>query len=311
MEVITNLDEVKIENKTAIAIGKFDGIHMGHQKIIMALAAKRKEGYKTVIFTFNPSPATLFSGKQIPELTTTEEKRRYFEKMGIIDYLVEFPLTFESAAIEPDVFIRDILVGKLNVGFIAAGDDVSFGNKGMGDYKLLVKEAAIYGYETDFVPKVQFSDGRPISSTYVREAIATGNMAKARKLLGTPYYVSGEITHGKSLGHTIGVPTVNIVPEKSKLLPPNGVYYSYVILEGKTYQGMTNIGYKPTVSDENQMGIETYIYDFDQDIYGKFIEVELLSYRRSEKHFDNLDALISQMQSDIEAGREFFRSYEE
>ena len=311
MEVITNLEEVKIDQKTALAIGKFDGIHMGHQKIIMALAAKRKEGYKTVIFTFNPSPATLFSGKQIPELTTTSEKRRYFEKMDVIDYLVEFPLTFESAAIEPDIFIKDILVGKLNVGFIAAGEDVSFGNKGLGDYKLLEKEAAVYGYEIDIIDKVQFADGRPISSTYVREAIANGNMGKARKLLGTPYYVSGVITHGKSLGHTIGVPTVNIIPEKSKLLPPNGVYYSYVILDGKTYKGMTNIGYKPTVSDEKQLGVETYIYDFDQDIYGKFMEVELLSYRRSEKHFDGIDALISQMQSDIEAGREFFADYDD
>ncbi|MCR4903922.1 MAG: bifunctional riboflavin kinase/FAD synthetase [Butyrivibrio sp.] len=306
MEIITNLDEFNIEGRTALALGKFDGIHRGHQKIIAELAKKRKEGLKTVIFTFDPSPATLFSGKQIPELSTKEEKRRYFEKTELIDYLVEFPLTFESAAIEPDIFIKDILVDKLHVAFIAAGTDVSFGNKGKGDYKLLEEKSLEYGYETDIVDKVQYKDGRIISSTYVREAIAMGHMEKAEKLLGTPYSVSGIIQHGRSLGHTIGVPTVNIIPESGKLLPPNGVYYSYVILESKTYKGMTNIGFKPTVSDEPQMGVETYIYDFDSDIYGKFIEVELLSYRRPEMHFESVEALTKQMQEDIAAGKIYF-----
>ena len=310
MEIITNLDQLNIEFKTALAIGKFDGIHMGHQKIIMALAARKKEGLKTVIFTFDPSPAALFSGKPVPELTTKEEKRRYFEKMGVIDYLIEFPLTFESAAIEPEDFIKDILVDKLNVGFIAAGVDVSFGNKGKGDYRLLEEKGKVYGYESDIINKVEYSDGREISSTYVRETIAQGDMKKVRDLLGRPYYISGIIQHGKSLGHTIGVPTVNIIPEPVKLLPPNGVYYSYVVLEGKTYKGMTNIGFKPTVSNEKQMGVETYIYDFNEDIYGKFIEVELLCFRRPEMHFDGVESLTRQMKSDIEAGNKYFTEEE-
>lgn len=303
MQIIQETTEFVIEGKSAVSIGKFDGIHLGHQKLLGNILEQREQGYKAVVFTFNPPPAMLFGNQDDRELMTREEKYRAFEKTGI-DVLLEFPLTKETAAILPEDFVTDILVKKLHAKYIAAGTDVSFGAKGAGNYMLLQSLAKHLGYEVSIIDKVCFN-GREVSSTYVREEVELGHMENAAELLGNPYGVSGEVVHGNRFGRTMGMPTVNLLPPKSKLLPPNGVYYSEVLLAGKSYAGITNIGYKPTVSDRKQLGVETYIYGFDQEVYGEEITVSLLAFKRPELRFDGKEALKRQMLEDIAQGRRF------
>ena len=205
---------------------------------------------------------------------------------------------------EPETYIRKVLVEQLHAKCIVAGEDVSFGKKGMGNYRLLEQKSEEYGYQVIIIDKVQYQ-GREISSTYVRDAVKQGEMELVTKLLGQPYHVGGPIVHGRHLGTGLGMPTVNILPPPEKLLPPNGVYYSYVMMNGRIYLGITNIGTKPTVSGEAVMGVETFIYDFDQDVYGQDIQVYLLHYKRPEMRFHGIEALKKQMATDIAAGREY------
>lgn len=303
MRVIHGTTEFELEEKSAVSIGKFDGIHLGHQKLLHHILEQKEQGMKAVVFTFDPPPSVFFGRTEEKELMTRAEKRFAFEKMGV-DVLIEFPLTVQSASISPEEFITDILAKKLHAGYIAAGPDVSFGDKGAGNYVLLQALARELGYEVQIIDKVYFY-GKEISSTYVRKELAKGHMETVTELLGAPYGISGTVTHGNRFGRTIGMPTANILPAASKLLPPNGVYYSEVLLRGEVHKGITNIGYKPTVSDERQLGVETYIYDFHKDIYEEEIVARLLAFQREEKKFEGKEALQEQMARDIEDGRMF------
>ncbi len=301
MKIITRLDELNINEKTALAMGKFDGIHLGHKKLLNMILDQKQDGLKATVFTFEPSPEEFFVGHTVRQLFTREEKRRAFEKMGV-DILVEFPLTADTAATPPEDFVRTILVEDLKAEYIAAGTDVSFGDKGRGDQYLLRNMSKELGFELHLIDKVML-DGQEVSSTRVRNVVADGDMPMAKRLLGDDYSVSGIVEHGAHLGTTIGVPTVNVLPPDNKLLPPFGVYKSAVMVEGKLFGGMTNIGRKPTVSDSGRVGVETYIYDFDEDVYGKFIEVRLLEFMRPEMKFEGVEQLKAQIHSDIEAAR--------
>lgn len=301
MRIIEKETDFQLNRSSAVAIGKFDGIHRGHQSLLQHVLEQKDRGMQAVVFTFDPSPAALFSGESLPELTTKKEKRKLFEELGI-DVLIEFPLDFTTAATEPEVFIERVLAGQMKTAYIAAGEDLSFGKKGRGDATLLEKMAGRFGYETEIIEKVCL-EGVEISSSYVREVVKTGDMEKAERLIGEAYSVSGIVAHGKKLGRKLGMPTVNLLPEKEKLLPPYGVYFSEVFVEERVYRGITNIGCKPTVNDEKQAGVETYLYDFAQDIYGKEITVRLFSFHRPERKFESVEALKRQMAADIARGR--------
>lgn len=303
MKIIEKTTEFELTEDTSVAIGKFDGFHMGHQKLLHMVTEQKAKGLAAAVFTFEPSPAAFFSKEAQQELTTIQEKRNIFEEAGV-DYLIEYPFYQEIADMEPETYIRKVLVEQLHAKCIVAGEDVSFGKKGMGNYRLLEQKSAEYGYQVIVIDKVQYQ-GREISSTYVRDAVKQGEMELVTKLLGQPYHVGGTIVHGRHLGTGLGMPTVNILPPPEKLLPPNGVYYSYVMMNGRIYLGITNIGTKPTVSGEAVMGVETFIYDFDQDVYGQDIQVYLLHYKRPEMRFHGIEALKKQMATDIAAGREY------
>lgn len=303
MKIINDTTEFYIEEATAVVIGKFDGFHRGHQSLLDKVMEQKSKGLATVVFTFVPSPGVFFSGRVIPELTTVAEKRTIFEKAGV-DYLVEYPFYQEIADTEPVSFISDVLVGKINAKCIVAGEDISYGKRGAGDSKLLKEKASEFGYEVIIIDKVQY-EGREVSSTYVREAVKNGEMELAATLLGSLYRVSGTVVHGRQLGRTIGMPTVNVLPPEDKLLPPNGVYYSYVFYNGKRYESITNIGVKPTVDQSEVMGVESYIYNFNEDIYDKYIEVQLMEFKRPEMRFGSVDELKAQMEADLAAGREY------
>ena len=236
---------------------------------------------------------------------TKEEKRFIFDKLGI-DVLIEFPMNKETAATEPEHFVTQYLIEKLNAAVIVAGTDISFGNRGAGDAKLLKKMAENNGYHAEIIDKVTL-DGQEISSTLVRETVRRGNMESVTLLMGAPYQIRGVVSHGKQLGRELGMPTANLIPSEEKLLPPAGVYYSYAWVDGVRYKTISNIGCKPTVTDDKVMGVESYFYDFDEDVYGKEIIVELISFKRPEMKFESVDALKAQMQRDISDGLAFHK----
>lgn len=303
MKIITDLRNCELHMETAVAIGKFDGLHRGHRRLLQEILDKKATGLKACVFTFDPSPAVFFGLADGKELMTKEEKRRALRDMGV-DVLVEYPMNAENAAVTPYDFVKKLLADALNVKFIAAGTDVSFGAKGAGNARLLETCAKELEYELKLIDKVTL-EGTEISSSLVRKEVEAGNMEYVTALLGAPYTVSGEVMHGKALGRKLGMPTMNLLPPKEKLLPPVGVYYSQVRYEGMNYPAISNVGYKPTVSQEPVLGVETYLYDFDKEIYGEDISVSLLSYKRPEMRFASVEELKEQMKQDISDGKEY------
>lgn len=307
MQIIERTTEFHIEEPTAIAIGKFDGIHRGHKEIFSNLFQAKKEGLKTAVFTFDPSPESFFCKKQVPELTTREEKRKLFEKMQI-DYLVEYPFAQATAGVLPRDYVTDFLLHKMNGKLIVAGTDVTFGKGGKGNEALLRSMAKEYHFRLVIIDKI-LRGQKEISSSYVREEVTNGNMELVEELLGTPYFISGIVEDGKKLGRTLGIPTANIYPSKEKLLPPNGVYFCNVFCEGIKYQGVTNIGCRPTVQDGDRMSVETYLLDFDGDLYGRELVVKLLHFSRKEERFESVSDLSLCVKNDIHQAREYFKKF--
>lgn len=304
MEIIEGTTDFMLSQKSAVAIGKFDGIHLGHQKLLSHLTSQKKQGLIATVFTFDTQVSAFFGGEE-KELTTRAEKREAFAALGI-DVLIEFPLNRETAATAPEAFVEHYLAKRMRAAYICAGPDLSFGKGGAGDFALLAHCADCFGYCTELIEKVKVG-GKEVSSTRIRDAVRLGKMQDAAEMLGRPYTVKGSVEHGKQLGRTLGMPTANLVPEKDKLLPPNGVYNTRVQIDGRKNicKGISNVGCKPTVSDENRVGIETYLYDFDGDLYGREMIVELLHFCRPEQKFDSVKALKTQIAADIAAGREF------
>lgn len=306
MEIITKTTDFYLQEETAAAIGKFDGVHVGHRRLLEEILLQKKAGRKACVFTFDPPPSVLFGKTGEKELSTREEKRRLFAALGV-DILIEFPLNRETAAMLPQTFVADVLFGRMQAGFVAAGTDLSFGAGGAGDAALLKRMAAKCGVDVRIIDKVAV-DGQEVSSTRVREALEAGDMQLTERLLGMPYPVIGFVQHGNRIGRTLGMPTLNLLPPEDKLLPPLGVYYSGVWLKGRYYKAISNIGYRPTIQEEEKrLGVETYLYNFDGDAYGEEIEVNLYAFKRSEKQFHDVEELRVQLQEDIAAGAAYSR----
>ena len=300
MEIITNTVDFYLEKETAVAIGKFDGVHIGHRRLLEEIQECKKKGLASCVFTFEPAPAIFFGFSDGRLLTTKEEKRLLFERMGV-DILVEFPLNKKTAAMSPAAFATEVLARQMNTRFLVAGTDLSFGAGGAGNAELLRKLGPELGFQVKTIEKVCM-EGRKVSSTLVRTKVEEGEMQEAEQLLGMPYLVKGTVIKGNQIGRTIGFPTVNIQPEKDKLLPPNGVYFSQVRVGNRSYRAISNVGCMPTVSDTRVMGVESYLYQFEEDIYGAEIEVYLQKFRRPERKFDGIEALEAQLREDIAAG---------
>lgn len=295
MKYIHDTTEFYSEVPTAVTLGKFDGLHRGHQRLLHEVSVLQKQGIAGVAFTIAPENRMA--------LLLPEEKRKMFEAYGM-DCMIQCPYIPEVLSMEPERFISEILVKALRVNCIVVGTDFRFGHDRRGDAAMLASLAGKYGYSVRILEKECYH-GREISSTYVKEALAEGDMELVEELLGYAYPVTGVVLHGRQLGRRIGMPTVNLIPDSRKLLPPNGVYFSEVKLEDKIYQGVTNIGYKPTI-DGSFLGVETYLYGVDRDLYGCELEVRFLKFRRPEYRFDSIDELKAQMERDIQAGKEYF-----
>lgn len=308
LEIIANTTQFYIQRETAAAIGKFDGIHIGHRRLLEEILSRKKDGMAACVFTFDPPPAVFFGGSagqgssKIKILNTRDEKRRLFDRMGV-DILIEFPLNEETSAIMPGVFALEVLAKQMNVRFLAAGHDLSFGAKGAGNAALLRELGPKLGFDFMTIDKICM-EGREVSSTLVRDRVEAGDMEAVRRLLGMPYMIAGKVVRGNQIGRTLGFPTINILPEEYKLLPPRGVYFSQARYKGKLYRAVSNVGCKPTISDREALGVETYLYDFEEEIYDEIVEVYLCRFHRPEQRFESLEELKEQLRKDIEAGAE-------
>lgn len=296
------MEYVKIEGqfpkftRCAVTLGKFDGIHRGHRKLIQTILDRKSEyGELAVVMAFVSDRQTIL---------TSEERRILLEKMGV-DVLLECPLNDQMKHMKADVFIRQILKGDLQASCVVVGEDFRFGHERKGTPQLLEKAGEKYEYDTIVVPK-EMEGSRKISSTYIREELKKGNMEKVRELLGNPFFAVGTVTHGRGMGHRDFFPTANIIPPKQKLLPPNGVYVTVSHFDGTDYPGITNIGYKPTVG-EAFLGIETNLFDCDLDLYGQNCTVDFYKFIRPEQKFASFEALKAQIRKDIEAGKAYFQ----
>ena len=297
MEYIKDTLEFEIEENTVITLGKFDGLHRGHELLMSVMFEKAKEfKLKTVAFTFSIPPRKEVSGEMARVITTNQEKSMIFERTGL-DYLVECPFVPQVQKMEPEEFIKWI-AESLHVKCFVIGTDWCFGHNRAGNYETLQRYSKVYGYEVVVLKKIT-DEGRDISSTYIREEIEQGHMSKVHNLLGYPYFIQGEVIHGNQLGRTIGIPTINVIMPKEKVIPKFGVYVSKVIMDGNEYRGVTNVGKKPTIEGDNPTALETHIIDFSRDVYGENVVVELLEFIRPEMKFSSIEELKEQMSRDV------------
>jgi riboflavin kinase/FMN adenylyltransferase len=317
MIYINNFDfELK---STAVALGNFDGFHVGHQKVFEQIKSyqnksknesksesksesKNEKNIPTVIFSFYPHPARVLRGADIPLLLTREEKRAAFEAAGA-DYYIEAPFTSEFAATTHSLFFNDILLKKLDAKFIAVGEGYAFGaNKG-GSAAALKYLCFVNGVEFSMVPH-ETRNGVKISSSSIREMILRSEFDDARELLGRPYFVTGLVVRGRALGRTIGFPTANITPP-DKALPPDGVFITQTIYNGQKYNSITNIGKNPTLNAKTKT-VETHLFDFNEDIYDKEIMVLFYKKIRDAAKFNGMQELKERISLDAkEAGKYF------
>lgn len=297
MKYIKDTLEFHIAEDSVITLGKFDGLHSGHRYLMEEMQKGKRNGLKCVVFTFDIPPRAIHK-EEYKVLSTNEEKVCIFEEAGV-DYLIECPFTDELRQMSPYDFLK-MLTEKIHVKKIVAGTDFCFGYKRSGTYRELQQYAGEFAYEAVIVNKKQYK-GRDISSTRIRDCIAKGEMEEANRLLGYDYFVTAKVENGNRIGRTIGFPTANQLPPKEKLLPPNGVYATRILLEGKLYNGISNIGKKPTIQGEHPIGIETNIFGFDGRIYNQNIQVSFLKYIRPEQKFESLEALTAQIRKDREA----------
>lgn len=305
MKILHSFDECSINNPSALTVGKFDGLHMGHYILIDKIVQKKIADFAAIAITFDRPLIHTISGKSEKVLMSQNEKRALMEHHGV-DILVELPFTEEFMRMKPEDFIRN-LTEKLHMEYMIVGDDFTFGYKGQGNTVFLRRLSDEWGFALDVITKIR-SGNRDISSTYIREEIAQGHIAHANELLGYSYFIIGEIVHGNQIGSSkIGRPTINIVPPEDKLLPPNGVYVTEVVLLGRTFHGVTNVGLRPTVKEEEKrVGVETHILDFTGNVYDKRAKVVFKEFLRPERQFETFEDLKAQIEKDVDTTYIYF-----
>ena len=298
MKVFSSISEFNSTKKTIVTIGTFDGVHIGHQKIIEKLIQETKSAEcESLILTFFPHPRmVLYETSSIKLLNTINEKTRLLEKMGL-DNLVIHPFDTEFSNLSAEEFVRTILVDAFNIEKIIIGYDHRFGKNRAASIDDLIDFGKKYGFEVEQI-SAQEIDSVSVSSTKIRDAITNGTMAIANEYLGYDYLLSGKIIQGKQLGRTIGFPTANIkIAENYKLIPKNGVYIVNSIINEKSVFGIMNIGLNPTFNGED-LSIEVHFLDFNADLYHTEITVSVIDRIRDEKKFISIDLLKSQIQED-------------
>lgn len=309
IKIHRGLDNLPKFKDAVVTIGTFDGVHLGHQKIISQMVAEaRASGGETVIVTFHPHPRTVVGGFVDGILTTMDEKIHLLGKSGI-DHLIVVPFTASFSRMSAEQYCRDFLYAKFSPVTIIIGYDHRFGEGRQGSYQTLEKAGAELGFAVKEIDPLVI-ETITIGSTKIREALRSQHIELANRLLGYPYSFTGTVVKGNQLGRTIGYPTANLaINDANKLLPENGSYVVKAFLmdgngnDGEAIGGMMNIGYRPTV-DGSKMAVEVHLFDFDMDIYGRQLRVETLYFLRNEEKFNGKEALITQLGLDKATARE-------
>lgn len=304
MIIHTGLDDIQPIMNAVVTSGTFDGVHRGHQTILSRLTEVAKTiGGESVLITYWPHPRTVVSNDSLnlKLLTTLDEKIELLDQADV-DHLVVIPFTRSFSQLTSEEYIRQILIDKIGTKKLVIGYDHRFGRDREGGFDYIQAHQRDYGFEVEEIPR-QDIEAVGVSSSKIRAALNEGNIQSANQFLGRPYSLTGTIVKGRQIGRTIGFPTANMqVDDPVKLIPANGVYAVEVLYAGQTLGGMLNIGFRPTVAGTNQT-IETYIFDFDKDIYGEHLTLKFREFLRPEQKFDGLPALVAQLKIDEEAAR--------
>lgn len=287
------------QQKRVMALGFFDGVHLGHAALMeKTLEQAEKCGFKPAVLSFDIHPDLLVFGKNVSLINSAEERKRYIgSRFGISD-VIFLRFTEDLMKMEWDNFL-ELLVSRFNVGHLVCGHDFTFGYKGMGNAGRLKEYCTAKGLGCDVIPPV-YEKGEIISSTCIRECIQSGRISKANELLGHPHFLSGTVIHGLHNGEKLGFPTVNLKMPEGRIVPAFGVYASVVTTEGgERFMAATDIGVKPTVCDDASVLVESHLFDFNEDIYGEKITVELMEFIRPEKRFSSLAELSAGIEKDV------------
>lgn len=299
--IVQNTEDFRIESPCILTIGTFDGVHIGHQKILSRLKElKQKTGLKTVVFTFEPHPRkVLFPKDDLRLITAVDEKLELLEQYGV-DVTVVYPFTKEFSQLDSDHYLEEILKHRLNVKHLVIGYDHKFGKDRRGDINTLKEASDKNGFVVEEI-SAQDIDNIVISSSKIRKALEEGNLDQASHFLGHHFFLNGQVIKGKQLGRTLGYPTANLkINEKEKLIPAIGIYLVEVILEGSAYYGMMSVGMNPTTDKDKNIKLEVHIFGLNADIYFKYLKVNFLKRLRDEARFNSLEELTAQLHKDKE-----------
>ncbi len=306
MELIRGLHNLKPEHVGCVlTIGKFDGVHLGHRAVLANLIRDAKQlGVPSMVMVFEPQPEEFFMAERAPaRLSRLRDKYKELKKLGIDRLLcVRFDRTFSQWSAE--AFVRDLLVKRLGVRFLVVGDDFRFGERRLGDFNMLKDAAKQYGFELESTQSLRLADCR-VSSSAIREALASGDLSEATSMLGRDFSIAGRVVHGQKKGRTIGFPTANVLLKRC-VSPVQGVFAVRVELNRQQYRGVANIGSRPTVDGVKPL-LEVHIFDFDQQVYGQHIEVILDRKIRDEHRFDSFEQLKLQIARDVAAAKDFYQ----
>ncbi|MCV9927701.1 bifunctional riboflavin kinase/FAD synthetase [Flavobacterium sp. LS1R49] len=305
MKLFHSINDFQSVKKTILTLGTFDGVHIGHKKILEKISQNTEDGkYESLVLTFFPHPRMVLQEKsEIKLLNTIAEKTKLLENTGI-ENLVIHPFNESFSRLTAEDFVSSILVNQFHIQKIIIGHDHRFGRNRTANIDDLIAFGEQYGFEVEQISAQEIKDVS-VSSTKIRNALTEGNMALANEYLGYDYFLTGTVIKGKQLGRTIGFPTANLkIEEEYKLIPKNGAYIVKSIINEKVVYGMMNIGFNPTVNGQKQ-SIEVHFLDFNQDIYDLEIEVSLLHYIREEQKFGSVDLLKEQLNKDKQTALDF------
>jgi riboflavin kinase/FMN adenylyltransferase len=282
----------------SVAIGNFDGVHLGHRALIAEAA---RTGGTTCVLTFDPHPARLLAPEHAPLMITTQERKLELLGEAGVEISVIEPFTPALLATPAERFVEDLLVRRLGVKTVVVGWDFTYGHKRSGNVKTLAAAGATHGFAVVAVDPVN-EGGIPVSSTRIRRAILGGEVAQAAQLLGRSFDVDGQVVHGQGRGRTIGVPTANVAT-RSELLPGSGVYAVRVRVGDRWHDGVANLGVKPTFAGTTGLTLEAHLFEYAGDLYGQTVRVAFVDRLREERRFPSVEALLSQIQADMAAAR--------
>ncbi|HEV7644809.1 MAG TPA: bifunctional riboflavin kinase/FAD synthetase [Pyrinomonadaceae bacterium] len=305
MKIFHGTENANIARPTVLTLGVFDGLHLGHQRIIQTVVGRAKElnAISTAI-TFDPHPRAVLHPESAPPLLQTLDQRLAALEFLGIEQTIVIRFNRDFASIEAEDFLREIIYDRLQAKEVYLGKGFAFGKGRAGNIELLKRISAELGFFADEVPEVQLR-GTRVSSSKIRELLAAGKVNLARRMLGRPYGVEGKIIRGDRRGHTIGFPTANLQPQ-NRVIPRTGVYVTATLIGDTWRRSITNVGVRPTFGGDAEPSVETYIFDFDGDLYGDVLRVRFLHRLRDEKKFSGIDELKAQIERDSRRALQFF-----